>query len=85
MNKLFRILNLLLLAAILAMLVQIVAVLVQIRQHMPPTIGEFRHANTEVRQALRLRQLYGTISVEIDNTPLPVEVDNTPLDVQIER
>ena len=85
MNTLFRILNMLLLAAILAILVQISALVGAIRQHMPPTTGEYRQANGEEKRALRLRQLYGPISVEIDNTPLSVEVDNTPLDVQIER
>ena len=85
MNTFVRILNILLLAAILVMLVRVLGTLVEIRQHMPPTIGEFRQANGHDRAALRLRQLYGTISVEVDNTPLSVEVDNTPLDVQIER
>jgi hypothetical protein len=51
MNTFVRILNILLLAAILVMLVRVLGTLVEIRQHMPPTIGEFRQANGHDRAA----------------------------------
>ena len=55
MNTVFRILNVLLLAAILA-------ILFQVRQHMPSAIGEFRQVNRdipwrEVNSTVRQNQL----------------------------
>jgi hypothetical protein len=86
MNTLFRILNVLPLAAILA-------ILVQIRQHMPPTVGEYQNAKRPGQvQALAFRELSPIsvddsipLSVKIDNTRLSVEVDNTPLSVEVDN
>ncbi len=86
MNITIRVVNTLLLGAILW-------TLVQIRVHMPPTLVEMRSANAEHKKALILRRPFFNsveientpLSVEIENTSLSVEVDNTPLAVQIER
>lgn len=74
MNNALRIINALLLAAILA-------VLILIFQRMPITLADFKNADPEDRKALFLKQtlvhLRDTVSVEIQGTP-SVEIDNVP-------
>ena len=67
MNITLRLINTLLLAAILW-------ALVEIRGHMPPTLGEMvRPGNAEQKKAVLFRRLYA-VSVDVDNSPLEVQI-----------
>lgn len=82
MNTALRIINTLLLAAILA-------VLTLIFQRMPITLADFKNAKPQDRKELILKQAFvylrDTVSVSVENNPLSVEVENVPLSVEIER
>jgi hypothetical protein len=82
MNTTLRIINTLLLAAILA-------VLMLMFKRMPVTLADVRNAKPEDRKAMLLKQslvrLTDTVSVSVENSSLSVEIENVPLSVQIER